>query len=417
MKELVSLRCDPTNLRKCSIRLTKGLEKGLWVQLSATEGPHEVIPHQLLPLGPGIIIASGGSYGGAQQCLLPRSHLDKSAKATGKWLLSQGLEPQSCLVLNPLPFHHVSGLMPWWRSRSWECKHQWLISSLIRNPIQLEKFCKSIFRKHTGPLLVSLVPTQLHRLINHPAGLSWLQAFDVIWIGGSALPAELAENARRKKIRLAPCYGATETTAMVTVLSPDAFLTGESGCGNPLEDVSLRINSNGALEVKTPRLAKAAWKDGHLKNINNKNGWWQSGDLAQLTLKNCLYHLEILGRLDTAIHSGGETIFPEQLETKLITVIKQHGLPIEKILLLPIHDKEWGQRLIALVKLEGPLTTVSQIEYIDYLKRIVRTWPPAERPLAWLQCSELTPNNLDKWERSKWEGWMKKNLSKNPINS
>ena len=72
-----------------------------------------------------------------------------------------------------------------------------------------------------GSALLSLVPTQLQRLLGDPAGISWLQGFAVIWVGGAALAPELAETARRARLRLSPCYGSTETGAMVTALPPD----------------------------------------------------------------------------------------------------------------------------------------------------------------------------------------------------
>jgi O-succinylbenzoic acid--CoA ligase len=68
-------------------------------------------------------------------------------------------------------------------------------------------------------------------LINNPDGLRWLQSLDIIWIGGSMLPKDLADKARRKSIKLAPCYGTTETVAMVTCLSPKDFLKGSDSVG------------------------------------------------------------------------------------------------------------------------------------------------------------------------------------------
>ena len=106
-------------------------------------------------------------------------------------------------------------------------------------------------------MLLSLVPTQLRRLLAHPEGCSWLQAMDVIWVGGAALPLDLAALSRQAGLRLAPCYGATETAAMVTVQTPQAFLAGHRSCGQPLEGVRLRLDPDGALAVHCDRLAVA----------------------------------------------------------------------------------------------------------------------------------------------------------------
>ena len=133
--------------------------------------------------------------------------------------------------------------------------------------------------------LLSLVPTQLARLIDHPQGLVWLQQFSVIWVGGAPLSAALASKAREAGLRLSPCYGATETAAMVTAQTPEDFLAAERGCGSPLVDVELRLEADGALQVRSPRLAVASWccdQADRLSALGDPQGWWTSGDAADL---------------------------------------------------------------------------------------------------------------------------------------
>ncbi len=406
MKELMYLRCDPYDFLECTKKISSAIENDTWIQLSPPKGNTVEIPKNFLPKKPGIVISSGGSIEGPHHCLQPFSHLDQSAIATGQWLKNLGFEPKDCRIFNPLPMHHVSGLMPWWRSKIWEAKHTWLMPSLMRNPIELETSFKSLFHQNNDPLILSLVPTQLQRLINNPAGTRWLKSFDVVWVGGSAISEALALQARRKEIRLAPCYGSTETAAMVTALSPKAFLSGEEGCGHPLEDVELRLNHVGALEIKTQRLALARWKEGSLENLPKNSGWWQSGDLAKLTQCDCLLRLEILGRLDTAIHSGGETIFPEQLERRLVEFAKKNNLQIQNIMLLTVDNIEWGERLVGLIKWEAKLTTLEKKQQFKIIESLIKTWLPAERPFTWHDCPSLAVNSVGKWERLRWKKWL-----------
>ncbi|WP_320666500.1 AMP-binding protein [Prochlorococcus sp. MIT 1307] len=407
MKHLMALKCNPTNSSANASQLEDAIEKEFWVQLLPKMGEEVCIPNHLLPKGPGVVIASGGSLGMPHHCLQPCSNLDQSAFATGEWLMEQGYEPKNCTIINPLPFHHVSGLMPWWRSRVWGCKHIWLAASLMRDQIALEHSYKSILRQKINPIVISLVPTQINRLLASKIGLLWLQCFDIIWVGGSKLSEQLSEEARRNNIRLAPCYGSTETAAMVTVLHPNLFLSGKKGCGNPLGDVELRLNTSGALEVKTKRLAVARWKDGHLESLCDQNGWWQSGDSATLNIENSLCQVEIHGRLDTAINSGGETIFPETLEARILKYAKTNNLPIQNIILLPISDDEWGQRLIGLVRWQAKLTPSEKRTRFNLLRQEAKTWRPAERPSDWYECPQLSTNLVGKWQRSKWKKWWK----------
>ena len=408
MKKLMHLKCNPYNFVECTKQITHAIDNNYWIQLSTAQGNRIDIPNHLLPKEAGVVISSGGSIQGPHHCLQPFSHLDQSAISTGQWLKKIGLEPKDCQIFNPLPLHHVSGLMPWWRSKHWGAKHHWLIPSLMRNPIELEKSYKSLFNKNISPLILSLVPTQLQRLINSSAGLRWLQSFDVIWLGGSGLSDTLAIQARSKKIRLAPCYGSTETAAMVTVLTPKAFLAGEQNCGNPLEDVELRLNKNGALEVRTQRVASARWKDGYLESLHSSDGWWQSGDLAKLITDDSLLKLEIHGRLDTAINSGGETIFPEKLEFKIIEFARKNKLQVQSIIFLPINNEEWGQKLVGLIRWQEKLPRNQQKKQLTEIEEAIKSWLPAERPSEWKECPHLEQNSEGKWERVKWKKWLEK---------
>ena len=260
--------------------LLQGFRDGRWMPLKGAEA----LPQQLLPPGPGVLVSSGGSSGGRRICLQPLDHLDQSAAATAHWLHGIGLDPGGVLICNPLPMHHVSGLMPWWRSRCWGVPHLALESGWLKQPQSLLAFCQAQPGWGQRPALLSLVPTQLGRLLADPSGIDWLQRFSVIWVGGAALPAVMAAQARQAGIRLSPCYGATETAAMVTALPPERFLQGDDSCGVPLMDVELRLAADGALEVKTDRLAMACWRPEQpqqLQDLSDASGWWRSGDPAR----------------------------------------------------------------------------------------------------------------------------------------
>ena len=203
-------------------RLLQGFRDGRWMPLKGAEA----LPQQLLPPGPGVLVSSGGSSGGRRICLQPLEHLDQSAAATAHWLHGLGLDPGEVLICNPLPMHHVSGLMPWWRSRCWGVPHLVLEPGWLKQPQLLLEFCEAQSGWGQRPALLSVVPTQLGRLLADPSGIDWLQRFSVIWVGGAALPAVMADQARQAGIRLAPCYGATETAAMVAASAAGTFPAG-----------------------------------------------------------------------------------------------------------------------------------------------------------------------------------------------
>jgi len=401
----------------------------------------------LAPWGAAVVVGSGGSSGGRRWCVQPLAHLQASADATATWLRLQGLDPAACLHLDPLPLHHVSGLLPLVRCRRWGAELRVLPPEWLRDSSLLAAACPLPAEQ---PVLLSLVPTQLGRLMASPQGLAWLRGCQVIWVGGAALPAPLAEQARREGLPLAPCYGATETAAMVAALPPERFLAGEGGCGFALADVELRLApaaeaalehsqdlAGGAaaqgrhldpaapvaperrldpppatlelslkpetpspLEVRTARLSPGWLEAGRLCPLpRDGEGWWRSGDAARLEEGR----LTVLGRLDGALQSGGETIFPELLEGRLLAAAAAAALPLEAVLLLGLPDAEWGERLVALVR-PGPEADAAAL--IRALEAITARWWPAERPRHWQLCPSLAATAAGKWERARWRRWL-----------
>ena len=353
--------------------------------------------------GPGVVVGSGGSTGGRRWCLQPLSHLEASAAATAQWLGQEGIDPAACLHLNPLPLHHVSGLLPLVRSNQWGARHQPVPPALLREP---EALVEAVVLPDQ-PVLLSLVHTQLARLMGVPQARAWLRQVAVVWVGGAALPEALSAQARAAGIRLAPCYGATETAAMVSALPPGQFLAGVSGSGQPLADVRLRIDApTGAVEVATARLSPGWISDGGaLEPLpRTADGWWRSGDAGRLAPAG----LEIFGRLDGAIQSGGETVFPEQLEQRLRALAQAQGWPLQELLLLAVAEPGWGERLTALVRPAEPAhgEVANGEALIAMLQAAVAAWPPAERPRQWLICGSLAPSPQGKWLRSHWQRWL-----------
>ena len=352
-----------------------------------------------LPAGAGLVLGSGGSSGGRRWCLQPWSHLEASAAACGQWLVAQGFQLSALTLVNPLPLHHMSGLMPQLRARAWGADLVNLSPAQLKRPAELLEF-QAGWRQ---PLLLSLVPTQLQRLLAHPSGLAWLQRFDLIWLGGAGLSVELAERALQARLRLAPCYGATETAAMVCALEPDRFLAGVGGCGHPFADCQLRLGEHGAIELRTPRLSPGWLQDGALVPFAGPSLWWRSGDGGWLTHQG----LEVLGRLDGAINSGGHTVFPEQVEQRLLDLAAAAGLPLAALLVLGEPDPLWGERLVGLFR---PLPEASDpgpiAEVATNLQTLARQLPPSQRPHRWLACPELAPSALGKWRRGHWRSWL-----------
>lgn len=357
--------------------------------------------------GPGVVVGSGGSTGGRRWCLQPHAHLAASANASSRWLEAEGIDPAACLLLNPLPLHHVSGLLPVVRARQWGAELRWLSPEWMRDPALLEAACPL---PKDQPVVISLVPTQLQRLINSPRGISWLSHCDVIWVGGASLSEDCAHQARQAGLPLAPCYGATETAAMVCALSPREFLAGRAGCGPPLDQIDIRTDPNSsAIELFTSRLSPGVLESGQLMPLSLlPDRWWRSGDGGELRAEG----LVVQGRIDGAILSGGETVFPEQVENRLRHIAQQNGVKFLELLLIGVGNPHWGERLIGLFRCvslddQDRSQIIVNVEALrDDLMLIANALPPSQRPTHWLHCPSLARDNAGKWARSYWSEWV-----------
>ena len=333
--------------------------------------------------GPAIILNSSGSSGKPRQCFHHLDNLKLSATTSGQWLIEQGFELQNCLILNTLPLNHISGLMPIFRSQTWGCDCINISPNLIKKTRELLLFTiKS--KKNKKHLITSLVPTQLQRLLAQKDGISWLKIFDLIWVGGASISRETAEQCIEEKIKLAPCYGSTETAAMVTSLKPKEFLMGFKNVGEILPDTKIRINAQGLIEIKSARIGIEIIDSSKTENFKNKNGWWQTGDLGEINQINNSLYLNFLGRSDNAFNSGGEIVFPKVIESRLNDFIMKENIPINKFNISKVSNKLWGNKIKIIVEFRE-LTNHKNIENsLNLLKKFSQSWPKHEKPEKWI---------------------------------
>ncbi len=350
--------------------------------------------------GPAIILNSSGSSGKPRQCFHRLDNLQLSAITSGKWLIEQGFELQKCLILNTLPLNHISGLMPIFRSQTWGCDCINISPNLIKKTRELLLFtikCK----KNKKHLITSLVPTQLQRLLAQKDGISWLKIFDLIWVGGDSISRETAEQCIKEKIKLAPCYGSTETAAMVTSLKPKEFLRGFKNVGEILPDTKIRINAQGLIEIKSARIGIEIIDSSKIENFKNKSGWWQTGDLGEINQINNSLYLNFLGRNDNAFNSGGEIIFPEVIKSRLNDFIMKKNIPINKFNISKLPDRLWGNKIKIIIEFKE-LTNHKNIENsLNLLKKFSQSWPKHEKPEKWVvknknAISEKTNSKFNK---------------------
>lgn len=305
-----------------------------------------------------ILIRTGGSSGQLKFCIHNADTLWAAAQAQADFL---GIRHNFCV----LPLWHVSGLM------------QLLRSFVKGGRLHVGDLKQSRLPVVEEDTVVSLVPTQLHRLMKREGGVEWLRQFEAILLGGAAAEAALLQRCHDEGIRLAPCYGMTETAAFTTCLQADEFLAGKTGVGRPLPHVRIQIidtegkpleaGQTGRIYIAASSLAKGYWPEAPLADTE---GWFATGDQGYLDAEG---YLHITGRIDRMITTGGETVNPDAIAQ----VLKAAGL-VQDIHIVGQPDSEWGEVLVAHVEARAPFNSA------ETLKAAARErLAPAEVPKIW----------------------------------
>lgn len=226
-----------------------------------------------------------------------------------------------------LPLHHVSGLMAWmrcaftggeYRPLDWKAVEAGELPALPDKP---------------DGWVLSLVPTQLERLLRQDAAARWLAGFRLVFLGGAPAAPALLERAAAAGLRLSLGYGMTETAAMVTALLPEEFLAGRRDAGRALPHAQVGLTAEGLIRLGGRSLFRGhypAWRE---------PGDYVSADMGRLDADG---HLTVLGRADDVIVTGGEKVSPAEVEALLRD---QGGLGDVVVVGLP--DAEWGQVVVA----------------------------------------------------------------------
>lgn len=307
-----------------------------------------------VPADTAIVVATSGSTGEPKGVRLGTKALRYSARATHDYLGGPG---QWLLAMSPA---RVAGLQVLIRSRVAGTTPVVLNTSAGFDP---DAFAGAAGRMDPGARrYTSLVPTQLSRLLD--AGTS-LDTFDAILLGGGPIPRGLVERAAAVGTRVVRTYGMTETCG---------------GCvydGVPLPKVDIEISADvdagGLIRLRGPVLAR-----GYLGSTPAPPGSPGPGFVGETFISTDLGQfdadgvLEVLGRADDVILSGGVNVPAQSVEQVLA------GHPhVAAVAVVGRPDPEWGQVVVAVVVPVG-----GQVELADLRefagKHLSRAWAPRE---------------------------------------
>jgi o-succinylbenzoate---CoA ligase len=221
---------------------------------------------------------------------------------------------------------------------------------------------------------VSLVPTQLKRLLSEDALCQPLQRLKAILVGGAACPPTWVAEARARAWPIHLTYGSTEAASQVTTAPPGELAKYSGALGRVLPHRDLRIASDGEILLRGKTLLKAYVGAGQPEKPFDEAGWFHSGDTGHLDQAERLY---VTGRKDFMFVSGGENIFPEEIERVLLGI---DG--VECCVVVSVPHAEYGRRPVAFIKSStsqavGPEQIEQALSDLERLKRpdCIHEWP------------------------------------------
>ena len=255
------------------------------------------------------VLATSGTSGAPRLVELSREALLAAVTSSAERLGTTSEDRWLCCI----PVAHIGGLLVLLR-------HVMLGAPLtVHGRFDAEAVCRS------GARFTSIVPTQLRRLLDCGCDLG---GFRALLVGGAALPAELGDAASRAGAHTVSTYGLTETCGGVVY------------DGQALSGTEVRLGEGGEVQLRGPTLmSRYRFDPAATENALTSDGWLRTRDAGSLSDDGVLH---VLGRLDDVIVSGGEKIWPLEVEG----VLALHP-QVAEVAVTGWPSPEWGEEAVA----------------------------------------------------------------------
>lgn len=348
------LPLDPAAPRAHTERLLVALRP---TAVETEEGHASLSGGEPVDEGDAVVIATSGTTGEPKGAVHTHRGIEFAAYAT---TLGARVDPGS-RWLACLPLSHVGGFS--------------VVTRALLTGTDLEvhpRFDASAVEaaRAAGATHVSLVPTALSRI--DPSG------WRTILLGGSAIPSERPSNT-------IATYGMTETFG--GVVYEGQALGGTSMRITDDDGRELRPGEVGSIELRSPALLRA-YRDG--SDPVGPDGWYRTGDVGSIDPVE--HRLQVHGRADDLIITGGEKVWPVQVERVLAGT---RG--VGEVAVAGVEDPEWGERVVAFVVPEQGCEPPTLHEVRDVVRAAL---PVAAAPKELRLVDSLPRTGLGKIRRS-----------------
>jgi fatty-acyl-CoA synthase len=327
---------------------------------------------------PWVICYTGGTTGLPKGALLTYRSITANSVNT---VMSWGLTPDDVAILNA-PLFHAGGLSVFTGP---------LVhiggASIVCRAFDADQVFDLV--RDAGVTLFFGVPTMFVALQQHPR---WREAdfskLKLVISGGAPCPAPVFEAFWERDVDFKTGYGLTEAGPNTFWLPAEDVRRKPGAVGYPLFHVDVKITSEagadlgpnevGELLIRGPHVFGGYFKRPEETAKVLENGWLRTGDLAVRDEDGCY---SIVGRLKDVIISGGENIYPAEVES----VLAAHPA-IAEVAVIGVPDAKWGEVGFAVAALK-PGASLSLEELIEFCRsRLGRFKIPKG-----LRCVEALP--------------------------
>ena len=266
----------------------------------------------------------------------------KGAVLTQSALLCNGLNSihahdltRSDHILTALPMFHVGGLnnqtLPALQAGASVTLHRRFDPALWLSDVARRR-----------PTISLLVPATLQAVISHPAWPSTdLSSLKMMNAGSMVVPDSLILAFHARGIPVGQIYGCTETAPIAVVLLKEDAARKLGSAGKPAPHCEVKLVDN-EIWVRGPNVMRAYWNDpAATAAALTVDGWFKTGDLARIDADGYYW---IIGRSKDVIISGGENIYPAELENVLADCPA-----IAEAAVIGVDDPKWGEAACACI--------------------------------------------------------------------
>jgi len=230
-----------------------------------------------------------------------------------------------------MPMFHVGGLSIVLRSVIYG------ITATVHESFDAARVNRAIDNERVT--IVSAVSVMLERILDDRNDAPFPPGLRCILLGGGPASQSLLERCAQIKAPVVQTYGLTESCSQVATMRIDEAGTRAGSSGKALYPNEIRISHVDEILVRGPVVMKGYYNN---KSETVNDGWLHTGDAGRLDEDGYLY---VLDRRDDLIISGGENVYPAEVEA----VLSSHP-SVEEVCVIGVSDGKWGQRVVAIVK-------------------------------------------------------------------